>query len=111
MQQRNALESRVQAINFDEFHRRACARLRPKAAQYGSRFEAVARDPATHLRIGAIGAGETPRRCARLRIRDLPLNVHFGEITSIRNSARRVRQRRPEILVEKLVIRITGNRS
>ncbi len=66
--QRNALESRVQAINFDEFHRSACARLRPKAAQYGSRFEAVARDPATDLRIGAIEAGETPRRCARLRI-------------------------------------------
>lgn len=43
--------------------------------------------------------------------RDLPLNVHFGEITSIGNSARRGRQPLAEILVEKPIIRITSNRS
>lgn len=104
MQQRNALESRVQAINFDEFHRSACARLRPKAAQYGSHFEAVARDPATIEAGNAAPLRETTDR-------DLPLNVHFGEITSIGNSARRGRQPLAEILVEKPIIRITSNRS
>lgn len=42
--------------------------------------------------------------------RDLPLNVHFGEITSIRNSAGAAAKGGPSF-VEKPVIRITSNRS
>lgn len=52
------------SMNFTAAPVRGCA---PKLLS----VEAISkpfRDPATHLRIGAIGAGETPRRCARLRI-------------------------------------------